>query len=444
VIFERWILAADRLGALQSSLATASFTIRDLSNVLNLCEAAPLASELAARGPVALTELGMDDRNALAARVEPTLKPSLKSLLLVEAVEMEKSIGTAVPCRLVVMGRAAGQDAIQSILNAEFPHQRGTVVSLSRPTPQAVSLFDRSRHQLIWPERTASPVSGKGRPNNVERVRFPSSEPPAGALWNLNRLAGLNPRGLFYSSFASKPLVTFGDGETIRYGGLSLIGSAGDDLSPFASPELAADILFASGARTLPGPVPVAFLRPTTQGESLFQEGPGGDRVRIFLNEPKENYGRIDFDPLEQTLSVSLMRTRNRTPLAKMDVKIAKDRDVSAALTRLNSEVVEDLTEAIQGYLRGGLRRERAEKLAKRTAAIAYPMACRYVEWIERHPEAPVFEREQRLKDLERAMIDDVPADLVDAPGMSADFLRRDLYLAFQRFLTGWGLRVPS
>ncbi|HEX5037198.1 MAG TPA: hypothetical protein VFX30_08585 [bacterium] len=435
MIFERWILAADRLGPLQSGMA--SYMVNDLAHVLSLCEQTALAQDLQSRGPLALTSLSLEERSALAGRVEPTLRPSVKSLLQVEAVEMERAVATEVPCRLLVLGKAAGGEALERILKAEFPRQRGSVVSLERPSPSGIALFDQSRHQLLWPER--APVSDKPPPSNVERVRFPASEPPPGQIWNLNRLAGLNPAGLFYSSFASKPMVGFEPSLPVRYGALTLLGAVGDDLSPGRT----ADVLFASAVRTIAPEIPIAFLRPFPGESPEVRDFETGERVRVFLGDARESYGRIDFDPQDRSVAVSVFKSKTRAPVASMSLKLPKDRLVASRLTRLTADVQEALAETIQADLRGSNRRARALRQAREIVAITYPMACRYVEWIERHPEAPVFEREKRLTDLEVAMTQDVPPALAEA-GHAEKLLRRDLFKTFEHFLTGWGLRHPS
>jgi hypothetical protein len=435
VIFERWIAAADRLGPLQSGMG--SYLINDLANVLNVCERGALAQELLARGPSALTALDMDERSALASRVEPTLRPSLKSLLQVEAVEMERAVATDVPCRLLVFGRATGSEAMERLLKCEFPQRRGSVFSLERPSPSGIGFFDHSRHQLLWPERArpADPLSAK----KVERVRFPASEPPPGEFWNLGRLAGLNPVGLFYSSFASKPMVDFDPGLPIRYGALTLVGAVDDDLSPGRS----ADLLLASGLRTITSEIPVAFLKPMNGERFDVCNIENNERIRVFLGDARDSYGRVDFDPHDRSLSVSVLKTRTRLPIAQMTIRLPLDRDVSLKLSRLEAGAREGLEEAIHMDLRGPNRRARAARQARAIVAIVRPIAARYVEWLERHPEAPVFEREQHLSDLEKAMAEDA-APALEGSGHKAELLRRDLFKTFEHFLAGWGFRIPS
>jgi hypothetical protein len=433
LIFERWIMAADSLGAHWSAAFTQ--VTGDLANVLDICREPALALELRESGPSALCALDPERRNELAAKVEPTLRPSIKHLLQCEALAMERQVGTVIPFRLLVLGRASAGPSVANLLDREFPRSRGSVISLDRPRAGVFDLFEASRHQLLWPElpaRTADPAPP------VHRLHPPRpSEPVPGELWNLSRLARLNPAGQCYSSFAARTFVGIETGDLLRYGGLALAGTQGDDLGP----DVAADVLFASGARTLPAAVPVAFLRPAERtGLRDLQEPAGGtDRTRVLLHD-SQRYGRIDFDPWEKTAVISVRRTKDGSLVATTTLKVHKTQAIARRLGRLKSGVEDELAQAIQGDLRGPGRREKADRQAAEIVALALPMATRYLEWLEWNPESPVAERGEKLADLEAAMVAELPPGLQDN---HVHLNRRDLYKAFEAFLRGWGLRVP-
>lgn len=438
MIFERWIMAADRLGPYWSGALT--HMVGDLANVLDVCREAALATEVRANGPSALCDLDAERRNELAAKVEPTLRPSFKHLLQSEAVAMERQIGTIAPFRLLVLGRAASGPTVAHLVKREFPQSRGSVVSLERPTSAALELFEASRHQLLWPELPARNFSHSSNEEakKVHRLHPPKPhEPVPGELWDLSRLARLNPAGQGFSSFASRPFVGIETGDLLRCGGLVLAASLGDGLAP----DIAADVLFASGVRALPGAVPVAFLRPAegSHGRDIQESAGGGDKTRVLLRD-QHRYGRVDFDPLKKTAEISVRRSRDGSLLATTTLKIHKTQAIARELGRLRTEVEDEIAEAVFGDLEGPGRRQRADRQAAEIVGLALPMAARYLEWLEWNPESPIAERGEKLADLEAAMLEDIPPALKDT---QHHLNRRDLYRAFEQFLLGWGLRIP-
>ncbi|HSA58200.1 MAG TPA: hypothetical protein VLJ37_00765 [bacterium] len=439
MIFERWLIAADRLGPLWSRFAT--YSLDDVSRVLTLCGEGGLADQLAFDGPRVLTGLDMERRSEIAAKVEPTLRPSLKHLLQGEAVAMERRIGTEVPLRIVVFGRALAGPTVDTIMSREFPHQRGTAVSLDRPPPRALAYFEEWRHQLLWPEPARTVEVSKPRVQKVTRVAFgrPRESVP-GELWDLRRLARLNPCRHYYSSFAARSYVALEPAELLPYGALTLAGAAGDDRNV----DLAVDVLFASGVRTIVGSVPVAFF--LSGSESGFGETDAGEnRARLFLGNPRESYGRIDFEPRDQSVELSLHRTRDQSSIARIRLELDKHRRIFRRLERHREEITQDLATEIAQDLTGTGRRERARTRARLTVDLVLPMAVRYLEWRERVPEAPILNREELLASLEGAMVQDIPEIFKDlGDGTSADLARRDIYRLFERFLSVWNYRDPT
>ncbi len=439
MIFDRWLIAADRLGPFWSRFST--YSLDDVSRVLTLCGESGLADQIATDGPRVLADLDMERRAEIAAKVEPTLRPSLKHLLQGEAIAMERRIGTGVPLRIVVFGRAMAGPTVDEVMSREFPHQRGTAVSLDRPPPRALAYFEEWRHQLLWPEPARTVESSKSKGRKVTRVAFGGPrEAVPGELWDLSRLARLSPHRHFYSSFAMKPYVALEPYDVFHYGALTLAGGVGDDRNT----DLSVDVLFASGVRTISGSVPVAFLPASSEsgfGETTTHE----NRARLFLGSPRETYGRIDFDPHDQSVEISLHRTRDRSAVARIRLELDKHRRILRRLERHREEITQELEEDIFRDLKGGDRRERARKQARRTVDLVLPMAVRYLEWKERAPEAPAFDREGTLADLESAMTEDIPEVLRDlGDGASTDLARRDIYRLFERFLAVWGYTAPK
>ncbi len=231
--------------------------------------------------------------------------------------------------------------------------------------------------------------------------------------WGLPKLARLNLPGNCYCGFASAPGIAIEKGDILRLGALVLERSGEE--SPFAG----TDILLASGQIAVSSHAPIVFFR-AKDGRARTQSRDQGDHVSLFLGDARESYARIEFDPYERSLAFKVKRTGNGHPIADGSIGLRKDVRIDEGLEQARAGIQDHLTET--------------------AVALALPLAAQYIEWLERHPETPIAEREDRLREMENALLSETNSKTEALRPSDRDLLRQKFFSVFEKCLNLWGL----